>query len=62
MKQHFRLFLPLVTLLILITSCGQSTSTSTPEKVGLSSDSLALASQKMQGILTMVNWPESQPW
>ena len=47
MKKHFKLFIPLA-LLILIASCGQGSLTTTPEKVGLSSDTLALASQKMQ--------------
>jgi len=35
-------------LMILMASCGQQLSTSTPEDLGLSSDTLALASQKMQ--------------
>ena len=48
MKNHFKLFIPLVALLVLIASCGQGSLTTTPEKVGLSSDTLALASQKMQ--------------
>ncbi len=47
MKKHFKFFIPL-TLLILIASCGQGSLTTTPEKVGLSSDTLALAAQKMQ--------------
>ncbi len=48
MKKHFKLFIPLAALLILIASCGQGSLTTTPEKVGLSSDTLALATQKMQ--------------
>ena len=48
MKKHFKLFIPLTALLILIVSCGQSSLSTTPEKVGLSSDTLALAAQKMQ--------------
>jgi hypothetical protein len=48
MKKHFKLFIPLVALLVLIASCGQGSLNTTPEKVGLSSDTLALATQKMQ--------------
>ncbi len=48
MKKHFKLFIPLAALLVLIASCGQGSLTTTPEKVGLSSDTLALAAQKMQ--------------
>ncbi len=48
MKKHFKLFIPLAALLILIASCGQGSLTTTPEPVGLSSDTLALATQKMQ--------------
>jgi len=48
MKKHFKLFIPLTALLVLIVSCGPGSLTSTPEKVGLSSDTLALAAQKMQ--------------
>jgi CubicO group peptidase (beta-lactamase class C family) len=48
MKKHYKLFIPLAALLILLASCGQTTLSSTPEKVGLSSDTLELAIQKMQ--------------
>jgi len=48
MKKHYKLFIPFAALLILLASCGQTTLSSTPEKVGLSSDTLELASQKMQ--------------
>ncbi len=48
MKKPFKLFVPLAALLILIVSCGQGSLSTTPEKVGLSSDTLALAAQKMQ--------------
>ena len=48
MKKHYKLLIPFATLLILLASCGQTTLSSTPEKVGLSSDTLELASQKMQ--------------
>lgn len=48
MKKSFKLFIPLAAFLMLVVSCGQGSLTSTPEKVGLSSDTLALASQKMQ--------------
>ena len=48
MKKNIKLLIPLAALLVLIASCGQSSLTTTPEKVGLSSDTLALAAQKMQ--------------
>lgn len=48
MKKLFTLSIPLAALLILITSCGQSSLTTTPEKVGLSSDTLEVANLKMQ--------------
>ena len=48
MKKHFKLFIPLAALLVLIASGGQGSLTTTPETVGLSSDTLALAAQKMQ--------------
>jgi len=47
MKKHFLLF-TFAAFLILVVSCGPGSLTPTPEKVGLSSDTLALASQKMQ--------------
>lgn len=48
MKKLIRLTIPLAALLILIASCGQSSLTTTPEKVGLSSDTLEVANLKMQ--------------
>jgi len=48
MKKHLTLLIPLAALIILIGSCGQGSLTSTPEKVGLSSDTLELAVHKMQ--------------
>lgn len=56
MKRQFRLMIPITSLLILLASCGQSSLTSTPEKVGLSSDTLALAGQKMQGFIDEGKW------
>jgi len=47
MKKLLKLIFPLVAFLILVASCGENT-TATPEQVGLSSDTLALASEKMQ--------------
>lgn len=48
MKKLFTPTIPLAALLILIASCGQSSLTTTPEKVGLSSDTLEVANLKMQ--------------
>ena len=49
-QQAFLAFL--AGLMILMASCGQQLSKSTPEDLGLSSDTLALASQKMQEFIT----------
>jgi len=49
MKKAPYSILPLLTgFFLLLLSCGQQTEISKPEKVGLSSDTLALAAQKMQ--------------
>jgi len=48
MKKQQALLAFLAGLMILMASCGQQLSNSTPEDLGLSSDTLALASQKMQ--------------
>lgn len=49
MKKAPYSILPLLSgLFLLLASCGQQTEISTPEKVGLSGDTLALATQKMQ--------------
>ncbi len=48
MKKQQTLLAFLAGLMILMASCGQQLSNSTPEDLGLSSDTLALASQKMQ--------------
>jgi len=48
MKKLFQLSILLAAMLILIVSCGQSSLTTTPEKVGLSSDTLEVANLKMQ--------------
>ncbi len=56
MKKQFHLMIPITALLIMLASCGQSSLTSTPEKVGLSSDTLALAGQKMQEFIDDGKW------
>ncbi|MCK5692090.1 MAG: beta-lactamase family protein, partial [Bacteroidales bacterium] len=56
MKKHLYLLSLLAALLILIVSCGQNSQTATPEKVGLSSDTLALATQKMQEFIDSGKW------
>jgi len=56
MKKHIYLLSFLAALIILIASCGQSSQTTTPEKVGLSSDTLALATQKMQENIDSSKW------
>jgi len=48
MKKQQALLAFLAGLMILMASCGQQLSNSTPEDLGLSSDTLILASQKMQ--------------
>ena len=48
MKKHLAALTFLTGLMILVASCNQNLSTTTPENVGLSSDTLALAVQKMQ--------------
>ena len=52
MKKQQALLAFLAGLMILMASCGQQLSNSTPEDLGLSSDTLALASQKMQEFIT----------
>ncbi len=56
MKRQFRLMIPITALLILLASCGQSSLNSTPEKVGLSSDTLTLANQKIQEFIDDGKW------
>jgi len=51
MKKQQALMAFLAGLMILMASCGQQLSNSTPEDLGLSSDTLALASQSMQGFI-----------
>ena len=48
--------IPVTAFLILLASCGQSSLSTTPEKVGLSSDTLALAGQKMQEFVDDGKW------
>jgi CubicO group peptidase (beta-lactamase class C family) len=55
-KKQFLLMLPLSALLILLASCGQNSMYTSPEKVGLSSDTLALAGQKMQEFIEAGKW------
>ena len=56
MKKHFLFLSFLAALLILLVSCGKSSLTTTPEKVGLSSDTLALADQFMQEFVDSGKW------
>jgi len=64
MKKYNRMKSLLFAFLVLLVSCNQNIKTVSPEKVGLSSDTLELASEKMQsfidqgklaGISTMVS-------
>jgi len=56
MKKHLYLLSALAILLFLIVSCGPGSLSSSPEKVGLSSDTLALATQKMQEFVDSGKW------
>jgi len=56
MKRHVLFFCFLSALLVLIASCEQPSLTSTPEKVGLSSDTLSLAGQLMQEYIDSSKW------
>jgi len=56
MKKHIFLFAFLGAFLILLASCGQSSMSPSPEKAGLSSDTLALASQLMQEYTDSSRW------
>lgn len=56
MKKHLYFFSFLASLLILIVSCGPGSEASSPEKHGLSSDTLALATQKMQEYVDSGKW------
>ena len=48
--------IPITTFMILLASCGQSSLNTNPEKVGLSSDTLVLAGQKMQEFIDNGKW------
>jgi CubicO group peptidase (beta-lactamase class C family) len=56
MKKHLYLLSALALFLLLIVSCGPGSLSSSPEKVGLSSDTLALATQKMQEFIESGKW------
>lgn len=56
MKKHLYLLSALVLVLSLVISCGPVSQSATPEQVGLSSDTLALATQKMQEFVDSGKW------
>lgn len=56
MKKHLHLLCALALFLFLIVSCGPGSMSSSPEKVGLSGDTLALATQKMQEFIDSGKW------
>jgi len=51
MKKYNRMKSLLFAFLVLLVSCNQNIKTVSPEKVGLSSDTLELASEKMQSFI-----------
>jgi CubicO group peptidase (beta-lactamase class C family) len=56
MKKHIYLLSSLAVLIFLIVSCGQGPVVTSPEKVGLSGDTLALATLKMQEYIDSGKW------